>query len=223
MDPDEVLQRIRRAFELARDCVKRGEAPRALAHLHSVLHEIEDRPLTPEWAEYLVIYAGILASMKDEGAETAYNDAFKRISDVPGIPFHLQLRCHDDYGKHLGEKKSPDLDRAIRHSEKAREIAESLHQSEDAARLQLRVIYLDLRRRNDAILPDIQNLRKAAREDGYTAVEQLEAWIAHSTELEQKGAYIKGARNRGRGCVANVDYWRGRLSEVRRRLREPVH
>lgn len=216
MDADEVLRRIQRAFELARDCVKRGEAPQAQAHLRSVLREIEDRPLTPEWAEYAVIYAGI------EGTETAYKDAFKRISDLPASFLHLQFRCHDDYGKYLASSSPPALDRAIRESEKAREIAESLHLSEDVARLHLRVISLDLRRRKNPLLPDLQTLRKTAREEGYTAVEQLEVWIAHSEEVEQRTAYLNGARNLGRGRVANADYWRGRLSEVRRRLNEPV-
>ena len=221
MDADEILTRIQRAFELARDCVKRGEVHQASAHLRTVLQEIEDRPRTPEWAEYALIYAGILAAMKDDGTDTAYDDALKRISDLPVIPPQLQLRAYDDFGKYLAGGDA--FEQAIRYSEQAREIAEVLHQSEDAARLQLRVICLDLRRRNDPLLPDVQNLRKASREDGYTSFEQLEAWIAHSTDLEQESEYLLGARNRGRGQIANVDYWRGKLSEWRRRLREPVH
>lgn len=222
MDTNDSADAIQRAIELARDCVKRAEPLQALAHLNTVRLEVEDRPRTPDWVEHALIYAGVLGAMRDDGARAAardaYRDALKRLSELPSPPIPLVMRVHDDYGKYLGEIGA--FPEAIDHTEVARKIAESLHASEDVARLEMRVIGLDLRKTTDSLLADFQNLRNAAKEDGYTQVEQLETWIRHSNEIKVNDRFLMNARKRGE---ASKDYFRGKLSEVRKHLRELVH
>lgn len=224
METDETLQRIRRIFELARDCVKRAEPHQAMGFLDSVYDEVEERPQTPEWAEYALIYAGALnafASRGDSTVETAYEDAVKRVYQVPSAPPMLLIRTHEDYAKYLVSQQA--WRRAAHHNQKARDVAQSADYREDIPRLELRGIRIDLEQSDSPLLPDFRNLRKAGREYGHTDLEQLEAWISHKVTLDRHSEYLGAAKGRGRGQVATVEYWRGKLSEVRRKLHEPVH
>jgi hypothetical protein len=224
MDADETLQRIRRILELARDCVKRAEAHQALGYLDSIHDDVEERPQSPEWAEHTLIYAGALAALAPRGdrtAEAVYEDAVKRVYQVPSAPPMLLIRTHEDYAKYLVGHQA--WSRAAHHNQKARDVAQSADYGEDIPRLELRGIRIALERNDSPILPDFRNLRKAGREYGYRDLEQLEAWISHKVTLDRHSENLGGARGRGRGQVASVEYWRGKLSEVRRKLHEPVH
>jgi len=216
MEREGATQRVRRGLELARDCVKTGETPQALAHLHSIGIEVDEMTGSPEWAEYQLIYAGCLPR-RDPDTDYAYRDALTRISQLTERHPMLEMRGHDDYGKYLAGRKI--FSKATEESETARRIADELNQPDDAARLHLRVIGLDLEEQGSPLHSAFQNLRKAARDDGYTHTEEIETWIAYTSELNQIGGRLLAARKSGE---ASVDYFRGKLSEVRRRLREVV-
>lgn len=222
-DNNETLQRIHRILELARDCVKRAEAHQALGYLDSIYDDVEARPKTPEWAEHTLIYAGALAALSPRGddAEPVYEDALKRVYQVLSLPPMLLIRTHEDYAKYLVGRQA--WDRATYHNQKARDVAQGADYREDIPRLELRGIRITLERNDSPIFPDFRNLRRAGREYGYTDLEQLEAWISHKVTLDRHSENLGAARGRGRGQVASVEYWRGKLSEVRRRLHEPVH
>ena len=203
---------------MARACVIRGQAPQALAHLDSIRLEIDDFPGTYVWAEYALIYAGALAAMRDSAAEYSFDEALKRISQLSEPDPALQARAHGDFGKYLVERRS--FRRAREQYRLAEKIAETLDQSdEDLAHYQMCLIGIELQERRDPQLPAFQNLKRAAM-DGYTNIDQREAWFHYIDEFQRDSRQMIAAR---KGNEASVDYFRGVLSPLRRRRREVVN
>ncbi len=205
---------LRHILELARADVLRGQAPRALGHLRTVLSDIENLPETSIWAEYQLIYAGALAGMNDRGAEAAFEEVFTRISALQESDTELMFRAHEDFGRYLAGRHSQPL--ALTHYKSAERIALEAGMLEDAARVYLCIVRIDLESNRDPRLESLQNLKRAAK-DLYTACEQQRAWVQYCQELEESGRVLVAARN---GSVASVDYFRGALSTVRRASNE---
>jgi hypothetical protein len=205
---------LRHILELARGDVLRGQAPRALEYLRTILSDIDDLPETPIWAEYQLIYAGALAGMNDRGAEAAFEEALMRISVLPESDAGLLLRAHEDFGRYLAGRHSHLI--ALKHYKAAEGIAVEAGMLEDAARVYLCIVRIDLESSRDPRLESLQNLKKAAK-DLYTAREQQRAWVQYCQELEESGRVLVAAR---KGSVASVDYFRGVLSTVRRTSNE---
>jgi hypothetical protein len=212
-------KKFRRVLDMARGCVLRGQAPQALAHLDSIRLEIDDFPGTSVWAEYMLTYAGALAAMRERGAEYSFDDAFKRISQLSEPDPALETRAHGDFGKYLLEQRS--FKRAREQYRLAEKIAETLDQSdEDLAHFQMCLIGIELQEKRDPQLHAFQNLRRAAAMDGYTNVDQREAWFHYIDEFQRDSRQMIAAR---KGNEASVDYFRGVLSPIRRRRSEVVN
>jgi hypothetical protein len=208
-------KKCRRVVDTARACVLRGQAPQALGHLDTIRLEIDDFAGTPVWAEYALIYAGALAAMRDPSAEYAFDDAFKRISQLSVLDPALQTRAHGDFAKYLVEQRS--FRRAREHYRFAEKIAETLDESDEVlAHFQMCLIGIDLQERRDPQLHAFQNLRRAAM-DGYTDLDQREAWLHYVDEFQRDRRHMLAAR---KGNEASVDYFRGLLSSVKRRRSE---
>ncbi len=208
--------RLRHILSLARACVHRGQAYQAFGHLHSIEPEINDLPGTSLWAEYLLTYAGALGAMRDSAsaAEETFKEALKRISTLADPDPALEMLGYEDFGKYLAEQRA--FQRARQHYGLAERIAESLDQPEDVARFQLCVIRIDLEERRDTRLCAFQRLKEAAK-DGYTHLEQREAWIAFTDTFQDYGRRLVATR---KGDEASVGYFRAVLSEARRRRSE---
>jgi hypothetical protein len=207
--------RLRHILNLARACVHRGQAYQAFGHLHSIEPEINDLPGTSVWAEYLLTYAGALGAMRDSAAaaEETFKEALRRISMLAEPDPALEMLAHEDFGKYLAEQRG--FKRARQHYGLAERIAESLDQPEDVARFQLCIIRIDLAERKDPRLCAFQRLKEAAK-DGYTHLEQREAWIDYTVTF---GLGLVATR---KGDEASVEYFRGALSQIRRRRSEAV-
>jgi hypothetical protein len=211
-------KKIRDILELARRCVLRCQAPQGLAQLESVRLEIDDWAGTSMSAEYELVYAGALGAMRDQGAEYAFEDAFKRISELSEADPALKMRAHGDFGKYLAEQRS--FIRAREQYRLAEKIAETLDQAEeDLAHFQMCLIGIELQEQREPRLRAFQNLRRAALMDGCTDTDQREAWFQYIDEFQRDGRHMVAARM---GNDASVDYFRGALSQIRRRRSEVV-
>jgi hypothetical protein len=211
-------KRFRRILDIARGCVLRGQAPQAIAHLDTIRLEIEDFPGTSAWAEYMLIYAGALAAMRDPAAEYSFDDTIERISKLSEPDPALQARAHGDFGKFLGEQRS--FRRAREQYRLAERIAETLDQSEeDLAHFQMCLIGIELQEKRDPQLRAFQNLRHAALMDGCTDTHQREAWFQYVDEFHRDTRHMLAAR---KGNETSVDYFRGVLSQIKRRRSEIV-
>jgi hypothetical protein len=214
METDE--KKFRRILELARGCILRGQAPQAIAHLECVRLEIEDFPGTSVRAEYELLYAGALGGMRDSGAEYAFSDAFKCISELSEPDPALQMRAHGDFGKYLAEKLA--FKRAREQYRLAEKIAEGLDEPEDLAHFQMCLIGIELQEHGDPRLRAFQNLKRAATE-GYTHLHQRDAWFHFIDQFQRDGRQMVAAR---KGDEASLDYFRGVLSQIKRRGSEVV-
>ena len=165
-----------------------------------------------------MVYAGALAAMRDPGAEYSFDDVFIRISQLSEPDPALQTRAHGDFGKYLVEQRS--FRRAREQYRLAEKIAETLDESdEDLAHFQMCLIGIELQEKRDPQLHAFQNLRRAAM-DGYTEVDQREAWFHYIDEFRRDSRRMVAAR---KGNEASVDYFRGVLSPIRRRRSEVVN
>lgn len=202
---------LRHILDLARACVHRGQAYQALGYLNSVQSQIDDLAETSLWAEHELIYAGALGGMADPGAEVAFEETFERLAKLPEPDQPLKMLAHADFGKYLAEQRA--YRRAREHYQFAERLAENLERVEDAAHYQMCIIRIDLEDDRNPQLGALQMLKDAAK-DGYTALEQREAWIHYTEEFQGSGTQLVAARKR---CEASVDYFRGVLSGIRRR------
>ncbi len=211
MADEKMLQDI---LDKARGYVLRGQAHLALGQLNSIESQIEDLVGTAVWVKYELVYAGALGGMHHPGAEAAAEAAFqetlKRLGNLSEANEPLAMLVHGDFGKYLAEKCA--YERAREQYKIAERVAENLDRAEDVAHYQLNVILLGLEEDRSPLLGAFQKLKEAAK-DGYAAVEQLEAWI-HYTEAFHNGvAQLVAARKHRE---PSVDYFRGKLSEIRR-------
>lgn len=212
MADEKMLQHI---LNLARADVHRGQSPLALEHLRTIRLDIDGLAGTLPWAEWQLIYAGALAGMNDDGAEMAFEEAFGRISKLEAPDPELMFRAHEDRARYLAGRDAK-CRRALEYCKSAERIALEAGMLEDAARMYLCVVRIDLSINNDPRLESLRNLRKAAK-DRYTAREQQAAWIQYCHELEDSRDVLHAARNFN---AASVEYFRGALATLRRSSNE---
>lgn len=203
-------ENLRCTLDLARTCVYKGQAPQALGYLKGIQLEIDDLVGTSLWAEHELIYACAFAAMNDRYAETAFEDALKRISALSEPDLVLELAAQRDFAKYLAGRRATK--RARQHYRQAEEIASGLDREQDVANIQMCVIRIALEESNSPQLRAFQRLQEAAKE-GFTEVQQREAWIHYTDQLEDIGEQLVAAR---KGAEGSVDYFRGVLSEIRR-------
>lgn len=202
---------LRCTLDLAKTCVHRGQAPRALEHLRSVQSAIDDLPGTSLAAEFELIYAGALAGMNDRSAEMAFEDALKGIAELSEPDLALAMMAHGEYAKFLAGRRVTN--RARQHYQQAERIADSLSLNEHAAHFQMCTIRIQLEQTGDLDqLRAFQKLQEAAK-DTYTEVQQREAWINYVNEIEDTRKRLVAAR---KGGEPTVEYFRGALSHIRR-------
>jgi len=197
-------------IDLARADVHRGEAHLALGRLNNIQTQVEQLSGSRLWAEHQLVFAGALAAMLDPDAHQAFAEALSRVSKLDDSEQELRMRLHEDFGKYLISKKAQKAAREQYVS--AERAAEDLGRPEDVARHQLCIIRIDLQQEGGVRLTAFQNLKRAAK-DGYTSVQQRQAWIHYLEESSEMGRRLLAAR---KGGEASVDYFRGVLSEIRR-------
>jgi hypothetical protein len=202
---------LRQALDLARADVNRQQPHRALNQLRAIDIQIEDSPETYPWAEAKLISAEALAALEDPGAMYEFEEAIRRISSISERDLALEMRAHEHFAKHLAEKRHTG--RAREHYQLAERIAEEAELREDADRIHLCIILIDLQSGHDPRLSSFQNLKRAAAEEANTYREQLAAWVHYLDEFRHRQTGLVYARQRE---VASVDYFRGVLSLIRK-------
>ncbi len=211
-------EKIRRVLDSARACVHRCQGPQAIAHLNDIRLEIDEFTGKPIWAEYALVYAGALGAMMDPGADAAFQEAFDRIFQLPEPDPALRMLAHKDFGKHLAERLAFGL--AREHYRLAEKIAEGLDRSEqDLAHFQMCLIGIELQEKQDPYLRHFQSLKRAAAIDGATDIHQREAWFGFIDEFQSDARPMVAARS-GKASEPSVDYFRGVLSQIKRRRSE---
>lgn len=153
--------------------------------------------------------------MNDDAAEREFEEALQRLSILERRELTLELRAHEHFAQFLSHKRRAPA--ARKHYQSAETVAIDAELREDADRVRLCIVRLDLESAHDPQLASFQNLKKAAAQDGYCHRHQLAAWIHYLDELRDGERGLVNARQRG---VASVDYFRGLLSSIRNTTNE---
>lgn len=206
---------LRHVLELARTEINRSQPLLALEHLRTIHSDIDGLSGTALSAEYQLSYAEALSAMNEDAAEREFEEALSRLSMLETRELILELRAREHLAQFLSRKRRPL--HARKHYESAEGVAVDASLREDADRIRLCVIKIDLESANDPQLASLQNLRKAAAEDGSRHHHQLTAWIHYSAQTKEAESGLVNARQRG---VASVDYFRGLLSWIRNSANE---
>jgi len=201
---------LRYTLDLARTSIHEGHANQALEHLRCIRHEIEDLQGSSFLAEYTLLCADALAAMNDHSAEATFQEALKQIGSLSESDLGLEMRVRGDLAKYLAGRRRVRDARA--HYQKAEHIAERLDRPECVAHFQMCVIRIELEQTNSSMLPAFQRLQEAAK-DGYTELQQRDAWIHYVADIEEMGSQLVAAR---KGDEASVGFFRGLLSKIRR-------
>ncbi len=124
----------------------------------------------------------------------------------------MEIRVHEHFADYLAcfaRQRSV----ARQHYQAARQSAVERKLLEDNARLQLRIIKIDLESDQDPRLSSFQNFKKAAAELHCTAQEQLAAWMLYWGDSEEKKRGLIATR---KASLASVEYFRGLLTSVKK-------
>jgi hypothetical protein len=126
----------------------------------------------------------------------------------------MEMRAHELFGVQLASKCRRSLSR--QHYESAKKLAAQNCWLEDSARIQLLIIAVDLESDDDPQIGSLRNLKKAAKDRGYTAQELLAVWMHY---LEQTREHERGLIAARSGSVASVEYFHSLLKTFKAQLR----
>jgi hypothetical protein len=198
--------------ELARAEVNRQRPELAIKHLRTIQSEMENMAGSPIWADHQLLFAEALSAKGDPASETEFEEAFRRIRNLSVRSPDLEMRVYEHFADYL-VRFAHRLSLARQYFEAAKKVAVECSRQEDPARLQLRIIAIDLRVDEDPQLESFQNLKRASLEMHSTPQEQLAAWILYQGEVNEKARGLMAARH---WSVASVDYFRGLLTSVKK-------
>jgi len=204
-------EKLSRTLQLARDEIKRLNPTRAFEYLGAIEFDVCERRGTAIWAEHKLLFASALAETGNSAAKQEFDEALERIRNLPDRDLDLEMRIFEDYAKYLAcfeHRRS----KAREYLQAAREIALKQGLLEDSARLQLKIIKIDLEIDEDPRKECFQNLKKAAKELGASFQKQLAAWVHYCTEDKNSSLGMIAARKKG---IASVGYFRGVLTLVK--------
>lgn len=212
MDLPSELEKIRRVLDLARAEINQQEPDLALANLRNIQLDIERFEHTPEGADFSLLIAEAYCAKREEVAATFLEEAEERIRKIasppPDLQFRLLERCGDFHGS-----VSRRLSKAREYYAQAKISALALGVAELVARVELKIIRIDLHIDRDAEEENFKTLRRLGRQGNFTCDQQLAAWHIHYGNPNGVTDGLRFARGLSK---ASDDYFRDLLESVRR-------
>ena len=165
------------------------------------------------WAETRLLLAEAYSAKGDPSAEGLFEETFALLAQLPQPEATLEIRANEHWGDYLRcFVKRPSLARPYYENAKRRSV--ELHMHEDSARIQMKIEAIELSMDNSSQVDNFKTLKRVATHGGYTAREQLAAWLHHKGDLGNIEQGLKFARNR---TVASDLYFRHLLDVVRQK------
>jgi hypothetical protein len=212
MDSPSELEKFRAVLDLARAEINRQEPDLALAHLREIQDDIERFDGFSEWADFSLLIAEAYCAKRDEAAATFLEDAEERIRKIanppPELQFRLWERCGDFHGR-----VSRRFSKAREYYAQAKVVARALGVAELVARVELKIICIDLHIDRDGQEENFKTLRRVGRQGNFTCAHQLAAWHIHYGNSNGATNSLRFARGLSR---ASGVYFRELLESVRR-------
>lgn len=211
MGNDSDVQKIRCALDNARREINRGRSSLAIRILQGIKNEILSHEGTLEWVEFSLVTGEAFSAMEDAMAETFFKEAEEKAAKVPNLPAVMLIRLYEHFGlfRALVSRK---LSLARPLFERAKKFAVGQHLEEEAARIELYIIRVDLQTDGDPEKENFITLKRVANDRSFTCAEQLMAWCLHLgkvAELERQARFARGLKK------MSDDYFIGLLSSTR--------
>ena len=187
-------QRIRRSLTLARSAIDQQRPHAAHDLLKAIQHEINGLGDPLLVAEYRLLVAEAFASSVDPVAEYLFQEAIELLEQIDPPPVELLLRALERYGDFLRTVRARSKARQLYSS--ARQIATESRLEEDNARLQLKLILIDLETDNSPELENYKTMKRVAGRNEYGCQEQLLVWMKHRESIEEANRGLRAARKR---------------------------
>ena len=201
---------LKHSLELTRKAIIELKQSLAFQILTSIASDVESLSGTPILAEYQLLTANAYA-MSSETADTAeaeYQLAVEQICNLPTPDSDLEMRVHEDFGNYLVRFRGV-RSRAREHFLSAKKIAILKSLPEDTARIELKIVKIDLESDRSPLLPKFRAFKNVAAELGITFQKQLAAWTLFCGENEAHTPGLVAARDAGK------EYFRGLLRSIR--------
>jgi hypothetical protein len=156
-------------------------------------------------AERALDIAQDLARSNDSSADPAYEQA-ERLA-IRAADLELQLRTHEGFGRFLRRQRG--FARARVQFRKADQTAQTLGLEEDAARLKMQIVEMEIELAGDKRKDFLKNFKKAVQDsDSYQ--NRLDVWCAFIDDFNKSGGRL-AARNFG-----STGDFRSRLDYMKR-------
>ena len=204
------LEKIRRVLELARSRINQQEADLALANLREIRVEIERHAGTTECAEFSLLIAEAYCAKCEEVAITYLDEAAERIQKLDSPAPEMEFRLWEHFGD-FHARVSRRFSKAREYYARAKSSALALGVAELVARVELKIIRIDLHTDQDAEEENFKTLRRVGREGAFTYEQQLAAWHIHYGNSDGATKGLRFARHLSR---AGEDYFRDLLNSV---------
>ena len=205
------LDKIRGVLELSRAEINQQEPNLALENLRKITDEIEQYPGTPQRAEFSLLVAEAYCAKCEEAAATYLNEADERIRELANPAPELVFRLEEHFGD-FHRRVSGKLSKGREYYTQAKSAAVALGVPELVARVELKIICIDLHTDQDPEEENFRTLRRVGKDGDFTCEHQLAAWHIHYGASESAAKGVRFARHFSR---ASEDYFRSLLNSVR--------
>ena|ERR1700733_2753529 len=200
-----------RILALAKTAINQQDAHLALEHLGSIERFAEGLPETIFWADHRLTLAEAYGALGDEVAPSFFEEALERLTRLPEEQPCLELRANEHYADYLNRVPPRKPSKAREFLVAAKRIATRVGK-EDVARVQMKVLGIDLILDKDPELDNFQTLKRVALQRHATYQRQLAAWMLHLGKQERAGKGLRAARIKSR---ASDQYFSDLLDTVR--------
>ncbi|MGH9431046.1 MAG: hypothetical protein ACRD3T_05840 [Terriglobia bacterium] len=211
MDQPLDLTKVRSILKLARALINQQDPNLALEHLRRIHLEIEQYAGTPEWAEFSLLQGEACCAKSDEAAGTFLAEANDRIQRLGDPDRELLFRLAEHRGDFANRVlRRPSVAKEYYLQAKAYAVAMRVH--EFTARVELKIILIDLRTDRDPQEENFRTLRRAGKAGKFTCEQQLAAWHLHLGESSSLVGSLRYARHH---FGASEDHFRTLLDSTK--------
>jgi hypothetical protein len=205
------LARVRALIGNGRREINRANPRRARELLKPVWHDCDDLVGTIEWVDLALTMAETFLAEGRAEAEKYFQEAFARLDQIHDPPAELRMRACEAFANFLFSVARRPLT-ARPFCEEAKTLAVTCGSKEDVARVQLRLLSIQLTADNDPQYGNFQSLMRVGNEGEFKSQEILRAWAIHQGRSEEQSQGLQYAR---KATNALDSYFRKLLDESR--------
>ncbi len=174
---DSKLREIQSALENAENFINQKKPDLAIESLNGIKDDIELYPNTVELMKFFLLLGEALSAKRNPLAQDYLREADKKSAPFELLYPELRIRCLE----HLGDfyERSRNFALAMSAFKRAEEIGVEQHREHARDRVQLKIIHVDLKKKDHVELENFLTLWKICKDKAFTWSEQLMAWRLH--------------------------------------------